>query len=104
MYGLGGTIKGRFDKCYRQEKEIINNYTENDTGKFNMSFKYDSDIVTGDNEPFDFNITMDGDTLDISYHADYRVNSTDITTGIISVVSGQIRISGDIPMTIDFKK
>lgn len=69
-----------------------------------MSFKYDSDIVTGDNEPFDFNITMDGDTLDISYHADYRVNSTDITTGKISVVSGQIRISGDTPMTIDFKK
>lgn len=99
-----GTIKINLTNATDQQKEIIKNYTENDVSNFNMSFKYDSDIIKEENEPYDFNISLDGDTLSIEYKADYRVNSTVSPTGTLSVVSGQIKISGDIPMVIDFKK
>ena len=99
-----GSLKIDLVNATDEQKKIIKENIDNKTGNFNMSFKYDSDTVKDDDEPYDYNITLEGDTLMVDYRADYRVDSDVSPTGSLSVVSGQIRLSGDTPMTIDFKK
>ena len=99
-----GTIKIDLTNATDQQKDIIRNYSQNNKSNFNMSFKYDSDIIKKEDEPYDFNITLEDNTLNIQYRSDYRVDSGVAPKGNLSVISGQIKITGDTPMTIDFKK